>query len=95
MLVMIPQAFMSVDCADPPVSIAAMEIWTPQALTSGVRTALDAFREALEDLTKTSLARVFRVGELWNSLIYNILWSSNHFCSDINHLRSDKLSAFT
>ncbi|KAG1935429.1 tripartite motif-containing protein [Pimephales promelas] len=55
------QAFAALDCEDPCVS-AAMEIVSPQALMmSEVRSTLHAFREALENLTRTSLSRVFRV----------------------------------
>ncbi|KAK7172438.1 hypothetical protein R3I93_004697 [Phoxinus phoxinus] len=53
-------AFAAVDCADPPAS-AAMEVVTPHALMSGVTASLQAFREETENLTRTSLARVFRV----------------------------------
>ncbi|XP_067222271.1 finTRIM family, member 86 [Chanodichthys erythropterus] len=52
--------FMAVDSSDPAGSVA-MEILTPETVTSGVRSCLDAFREGAENLTKTSLASIFRV----------------------------------
>lgn len=47
-----------------PAGSVAMEILTPESVISGVRSSLDAFREGAENLTKTSLASIFRVGEL-------------------------------
>lgn len=37
------------------------EIWTAEPVISGVRSALDVYRQGLDDLTKTSLASIFRV----------------------------------
>ncbi|KAI7800883.1 finTRIM family, member 86 [Triplophysa rosa] len=38
-----------------------MKIWTPESVISGVRSALEVYRQGLDDLTKTSLASIFRV----------------------------------
>ncbi|KAA0702471.1 E3 ubiquitin-protein ligase RNF135 [Triplophysa tibetana] len=38
-----------------------MKIWNPEPVISGVRSALDVYRQRLDDLTKTSLASIFRV----------------------------------
>lgn len=60
---------MGMDSSDPAGS-EAMEILTPESVISGVRSSLDAFREGLENLTKTSLARIFRAGEFGITLQY-------------------------
>uniref|UniRef100_A0A672MCA0 Tripartite motif-containing protein 16-like n=1 Tax=Sinocyclocheilus grahami TaxID=75366 RepID=A0A672MCA0_SINGR len=48
---------------------AAMEIWSPESVISGVRLCLDAYRQTTLNLTKTNLASIFRVGELCNSVL--------------------------
>ncbi|XP_067308027.1 finTRIM family, member 86 [Pseudorasbora parva] len=52
--------FMAVDCADVAGDVA-MDIRTPETVISGVRSSLDAFKEAAGNLTKASLASIFRV----------------------------------
>lgn len=52
--------FMAVDSTDQAGNVA-MKILTPETVISGVRSSLDAFREAAENLTKASLASIFRV----------------------------------
>lgn len=58
---------MAVDSKDQTEN-AVMGIWSPESVISGVRLCLDAYREAAQNLIKTNLASIFRVGELWNSV---------------------------
>uniref|UniRef100_A0A8C2K179 FinTRIM family, member 86 n=1 Tax=Cyprinus carpio TaxID=7962 RepID=A0A8C2K179_CYPCA len=51
--------FMAVDTVDQAEN-AAMEIWSPESVISGVRLCLDAYRQAALNLTKTNLASIFR-----------------------------------
>uniref|UniRef100_A0A8C1ZNR1 FinTRIM family, member 86 n=1 Tax=Cyprinus carpio TaxID=7962 RepID=A0A8C1ZNR1_CYPCA len=57
--------FMAVDTVDQAEN-AAMEIWSPESVISGVRLCLDAYRQAALNLTKTNLASIFRAGEMCN-----------------------------
>ncbi|XP_016361004.1 finTRIM family, member 86 [Sinocyclocheilus anshuiensis] len=52
--------FMAVDTMDQAEN-AAMEIWSPESVISGVRLCLDAYRQTALNLTKTNLASIFRV----------------------------------
>lgn len=49
-----------------------MEIWTPEPVISGVRSALEVYRQGLDDLAKTSLASIFRVGELCYGMCFSL-----------------------
>ncbi|XP_026138768.1 finTRIM family, member 86 [Carassius auratus] len=52
--------FMAVGTVDQ-AGDAAMEIWSPESVISGVRRCLDAYRQATLNLTQTNLASIFRV----------------------------------
>ncbi|XP_056329348.1 finTRIM family, member 86 isoform X2 [Danio aesculapii] len=66
-------AFSAMSTVDPSER-ALLEIQTPDSVVSGVRSALDTFRESAEHLTKTCLASVFRV--------VNEASAATHTCSD-------------
>ncbi len=56
---------MAVDVMDQ-AGDAALEIWSPETVISGVRRCLDAYRQAALNLTTTNLASIFRAGERCN-----------------------------